>query len=119
MVKQIWPVGVRKSLLDEGNVFRDFGKRRVGWRRVARFVMPAAALIDHGCGFFAGRGFRTAVGAVTVPGLRRGPTANRTDFCLLSGKGLRSVMATVLPLAGRAVKKSRGLGDSGKSRRET
>ena len=37
-------------------------------------------------------------------GLAPGPTANRTDFCLRSGKGLRSVMATVLPLAGWGVK---------------
>jgi hypothetical protein len=47
LVEKIEPVGVTESLLDEGEVFRDFRKQRVGWRRVsARFVV-AAALIDH------------------------------------------------------------------------
>jgi hypothetical protein len=48
-VKQIEAVGVTKSVLDEGEVLRDFVKRRVGPLRVggARFVVVAAALIDH------------------------------------------------------------------------
>jgi hypothetical protein len=49
MVKQIEAVVVTKSVLEESEVLRDFVKRQVGQLRAggARFVVAAAALIDH------------------------------------------------------------------------